>query len=101
MRAEWARTKARADRWSEEVVWLIEEMRRILQYFRWRAAWWRKRQNLRTDANPDVSRGLSAYANKQAALITALGHSFAAKWHPLHMKYSIPVEWPIEFIPTA
>lgn len=101
MRAEWARMKARADRWSEEILWLIEEMRRILHYFQWRAAWWRKRHNRRTDASPDASRGLSAYANKQAALITALGHSFTAKWYPLHVKHGLSVEWPVEFIPTA
>lgn len=101
MRAEWARMKARGDHWSKEVVWLIEEMCRILQYFKWKAGWWMKRQNLCIDSSPDISCGISAYTNKQAALITALGHSFAAKWHPLHVKHNISVKWPVEFIPTA
>ncbi|KAF7967413.1 hypothetical protein HWV62_34385 [Athelia sp. TMB] len=101
IRAEWARTKARADRWDEEVMWLVEEMRRILAYFQWKDRWWRKKQNLREDASPDITRGLNAYAAKQAALVTALGHYFASKWMPIHKKHNIKVEWPIEFIPAA
>lgn len=101
MRAEWARMRARADRWSEEVIFLVEEMRRILQYFLWRVAWWRRQRALRPDASPDVARGLMAYSNKQASLVMALGHSFAQKWYPLHEKHTIAVQWPSEFIPTA
>ena len=37
MRAEWAQTKARADRWSEEKQLVQEEMRRVLAYFQWKA----------------------------------------------------------------
>lgn len=101
MRAEWARMKARSDRWSEEVLWLVEEMRRILQYFGWKSAWWREQCDQREDASPGVARGLNAYAEKQAALFTELGHSFAWKWHPSHIKHGITVEWPSEFIPST
>lgn len=101
MRAEWAWMKARADRWSEEVIWLVEEMRRILQYFCWRATWWKRRRALRKDANPAVARGLQAYSEKQAYLINALAHSFAQKWYPLHQKHAIDVQWPSEFIPST
>ncbi|KAF7982533.1 hypothetical protein HWV62_28158 [Athelia sp. TMB] len=100
MRAEWCRMKARADRWSEEYIWLVEEMRRILSYFDWKAGWWCSRRGLRTDASPAVLRGLNAYAEKQAALITKLGHKFARIWYPMHQKHAIKVEWPAEFIPT-
>ncbi|KZP28679.1 hypothetical protein FIBSPDRAFT_728847 [Athelia psychrophila] len=101
MRAEWARMQARADRWSEEGIWLVEEMRRILSYFEWKANWWCRQHDRRTDASPDAMRGLNAYADKQAALVTALGHSFAQKWYPFHLKHNISVEWPVEFIPIA
>ncbi|KAF7976045.1 hypothetical protein HWV62_7952 [Athelia sp. TMB] len=101
MRAEWARMLARSDRWSEEVLWLVEEMRRILQYFLWKAGWWRRKCNQRDDVTPDIARGLNAYAEKQAALFTALGHSFAHQWHPLHDEHGITVAWPTEFIPSA
>ncbi|KZP18442.1 hypothetical protein FIBSPDRAFT_893441 [Athelia psychrophila] len=101
MCAEWAQMQAQADRWSEEGIWLVEEMCRILSYFEWKANWWRRQHDRHTDASPDVMRGLNAYADKQAALVTALGHSFAQKWYPFHLKHNISVEWPIEFIPIA
>ncbi|KAG2742314.1 hypothetical protein P692DRAFT_20811856 [Suillus brevipes Sb2] len=36
-RIEWCKARARAMRWAEEVELLKEEMRRILQFFEWRA----------------------------------------------------------------
>lgn len=100
MRAEWARMKARADRWSEEVIWLVEEMWRILQYFLWKATRWRRRRSLRTEGSPEVACGLAAYSEKQAFLIMALATSFAQKWYSLHQKHAIDVQWPSEFIPS-
>ncbi|KAJ7099018.1 hypothetical protein C8R44DRAFT_593419, partial [Mycena epipterygia] len=41
LRVEWAKTRARAHRWTEEVDLLEEEMRRILVFLEWRAGWWR------------------------------------------------------------
>lgn len=92
--------KARSDRWSEEVLWLVEEMRRILQYFHWKSGWWKEQRDQREDATPDIARGLNAYAERQAASLTALGHSFAQKWHPLHVKHNITMQWLPEFIPS-
>ncbi|KAF7300835.1 hypothetical protein MKEN_01309400 [Mycena kentingensis (nom. inval.)] len=43
LRIEWARTRARALRWNEELDLLEEEMRRILAFFSWRAEWWESR----------------------------------------------------------
>jgi len=40
MRVEWAKTKARADRWHEEVLLVSEEMCRVLYFFQWKAEWW-------------------------------------------------------------
>ncbi|KAG1869682.1 hypothetical protein C8R48DRAFT_746879 [Suillus tomentosus] len=37
MRVEWAKARARSLRWSEEVLLLKEEMRRVRQYLDWRA----------------------------------------------------------------
>jgi hypothetical protein len=37
---EWARARARAARWSEELQLLCEEMRRTLAYTSWKATWW-------------------------------------------------------------
>ncbi|KAG1786540.1 uncharacterized protein HD556DRAFT_1449630 [Suillus plorans] len=37
---EWCKSRARALWWSEEVELLREEMRRVLEFFAWQAAWW-------------------------------------------------------------
>ena len=39
MHTEWARSRARAARWGEEVELLGEEMRRVIEYFEWKAKW--------------------------------------------------------------
>jgi len=37
---EWAKSRARAQRWHEEVLLLKEEMRRVLVYFEYKVSWW-------------------------------------------------------------
>lgn len=39
VRVEWAKAKARRDRWTEEVELLREKMRRVLQSLEWRERW--------------------------------------------------------------
>ncbi|KAK7045173.1 CxC2 domain-containing protein [Favolaschia claudopus] len=39
VRVEWSRSLARKTRWCEEVMLLREEMRRVLRYLAWQAAW--------------------------------------------------------------
>lgn len=79
MHAEWAHMKVWADRWSEEVIWLVKETWHILQYFLGRATWWKFRQVLWTDKSLEVAYGLDVYTEKQANLIMALAHSFSHK----------------------
>ncbi|KAJ7196053.1 hypothetical protein GGX14DRAFT_403533 [Mycena pura] len=43
LRIEWARTRAKAHRWSEEVDLLEEEMRRIRAFLTWHSKWWMER----------------------------------------------------------
>ena len=40
LRIEWCKARARAQRWSEEVRLLLEEMRRVLQFLQWKALVW-------------------------------------------------------------
>ncbi len=77
MRVEWAKTKARADRWHEEVLLVSEEMRRVLYFFQWKAEWWSSQSALRMDAPIRVQRGIAAYAAKQVAISHAMATSFA------------------------
>ncbi|KAJ7856844.1 hypothetical protein B0H14DRAFT_3448242 [Mycena olivaceomarginata] len=65
IRVEWARVRARKDRWDEEVMLLREEMRRVLRYLEWQAQWWRDRATRRKDWDSATAAGAEAYALKQ------------------------------------
>jgi hypothetical protein len=84
LRVEWAKAKARADRWEEEVILLDEEMRRVLVFCGWKNTWWKEQIANRPEGlagvSSELAEGLSAYAESQAAMETALAMSFAGKW---------------------
>ncbi|KAK7043444.1 CxC2 domain-containing protein [Favolaschia claudopus] len=80
VRVEWCRALARKTRWCEEVMVLREEMRRVLRYLSWQAAWWREREVWREDVTSEVAGGLRAYATKQAEWMDRLAEFFRAKW---------------------
>ncbi|KAJ7037089.1 hypothetical protein C8F04DRAFT_1180815 [Mycena alexandri] len=81
LRIEWAKARARALRWTEEVDLLEEEMRRIQQFLTWRAGWWRERADGRGREQDGPQReGERAYAYRQAKLQEDLCANFAAKW---------------------
>ncbi len=80
MRAEWARCKARADRWDEEQALLLEEMRRIIEYFQWKSRWWRNQAGRRADVPARLKCGLRIYARKQAAVFYKLAIRTASFW---------------------
>ncbi|KAJ6488281.1 hypothetical protein C8R47DRAFT_1071998 [Mycena vitilis] len=69
LRVEWARAKARKNRWEEEVLLLREEMRRLLRYLDWIVATWETRATqtaTRQGLEEGTRAGLEAYAWKQA-----------------------------------
>ena len=101
MRAEWAKTKARADRWSEEVLLVTEEMRRTICFLEWKANWWLKLTYSRPDTPLRVQHGVAAYAAKQAAVCRSMATSFAKCWYPVLAKQQIQVEWPSQYIISA
>ncbi|KAJ6447425.1 hypothetical protein C8R47DRAFT_1181554 [Mycena vitilis] len=80
IRVEWSRARGRKVRWSEEVMLLREEMRRVLRYLGWQAGWWRERVDARPDVSPVLAAGLRAYALKQASWHDRLSGFFRAKW---------------------
>ncbi|KAJ7763712.1 hypothetical protein B0H16DRAFT_1454979 [Mycena metata] len=69
LRIEWAKTRARFLRQSEQLDLLEEEMRRILQFLRWRAEWWDARAGQRPHAPEDEAEAVPgvAYAPKHPA----------------------------------
>ncbi|TFK79078.1 hypothetical protein K466DRAFT_606418 [Polyporus arcularius HHB13444] len=91
MRAEWARCKARAERWDEEKKLLLEEMRRVIAYFEWKASWWRDQARRRQAVSARLRRGLVIYAEKQAAVFEALAGRTASFWvNELHDMGPLP-----------
>ena len=92
---------ARRDRWDEETLLLLEEMRRILQYFHWKAEWWQRRANRRSDAPEAVQRGAAAYAMKQADMFIAMAKSCSQKWYPFLVYKGVSVNWLPDFIPSV
>ncbi|KIP01314.1 hypothetical protein PHLGIDRAFT_55306, partial [Phlebiopsis gigantea 11061_1 CR5-6] len=77
---EWAKAKARASRWSEEVELICEEMRRAITYCTWKANWWQSRAEQRPDASPEMREGLRAYALQHAQEEKALAARWSAGW---------------------
>ncbi|KAJ7081651.1 hypothetical protein B0H15DRAFT_924210 [Mycena belliarum] len=81
VRVEWSKALARKDRWSEEVTLLREEMRRVMRYLNWKAAWWEGRRSARGTEIPAALRaGLDAYGARQAALYRQIGRRFKTAW---------------------
>jgi hypothetical protein len=81
LRVEWARSRARMQRWAEEIELLQEEMRRTLAYLEYRAVWWDNRCTLRTNTVfLDVRDGIRAYAAKQSAILRCRAKGFKKLW---------------------
>ncbi|KAJ7725467.1 hypothetical protein B0H16DRAFT_1332689 [Mycena metata] len=96
LRIEWAKTRARFLRHREQLDLLEEEMRRILQFLRWRADWWDERAGRRPQAPEDDKRrvphvayapkhrayqeGNVAYARRQAGILRKRAEQFEKTW---------------------
>ncbi|KAJ7093352.1 hypothetical protein B0H15DRAFT_947488 [Mycena belliarum] len=80
VRIEWAKARARACRWREEVDLLEEEMRRILAFLSWRAGWWRSQVGRKGLLEGPQLQGETAYALRQAALQVELRARFLREW---------------------
>ncbi|KIJ90500.1 hypothetical protein K443DRAFT_116509 [Laccaria amethystina LaAM-08-1] len=89
MRAEWAQTRARKCRWSEEFLIIQEEMRRVLAYHEWRAEWWLEQASRRQNADPSVLSGISAYAQKEASICLHMAARCATYWLPIMRKHGV------------
>ena len=97
LRVEWAKSRARAARWTEEVELLCEEMRRTLVFLEWRAEWWRKRAHHRVDAPAHLRHGIEAYALRQAALQQRIANCHAKHWLPVLKSKGIIPCWGLRY----
>ncbi|KAK7017442.1 CxC2 domain-containing protein [Favolaschia claudopus] len=80
VRIEWSRAQARRDRWTEEVMLLREEMKRVLRFLHSRAIWWEQRLVVEREVREDVRAGLRAYAARQASMARAIARRFRSMW---------------------
>ncbi|KZP18029.1 hypothetical protein FIBSPDRAFT_956594 [Athelia psychrophila] len=83
LRVEWAKSKARAGRWCEEVKLLCEEMRRVIAYGRRLAECWDDDAQMRLSAAavPDqLQEGLQAYASEHAAMESRIAGQLEEQW---------------------
>ncbi|KAJ7833212.1 hypothetical protein B0H14DRAFT_3087705 [Mycena olivaceomarginata] len=80
IRVEWTKARARADRWKEELLLLEEEMRRVLEFCRWKAKWWDNQRAARTGVPGPLAEGLWAYATEQAAREREWAAQWEGKW---------------------
>ena len=80
LRPDWARSRARVHRCKEELQLLLEEMRRTLDFLKYKASWWEERAAARATALPELAEGLASYAASQAEVQMSLSTSFVRLW---------------------
>ena len=88
-RLEWSKAYARRARWSEEVKLLKEEMRRILEFLRWKSNDWLCKGDHRIVSSlatcPFHLEGLRAYSSRQAHVYGDLHNHFLGIWRGLEL----------------
>ncbi|KAG1892033.1 hypothetical protein F4604DRAFT_1875514 [Suillus subluteus] len=80
LRIEWCKARAREARWSEELLLLLEEMRRVLMFLTWQGTWWSGLASAHHFKRSADSEGSRAYANRQSALREAMVEKFRQRW---------------------
>ncbi|KAF9782642.1 hypothetical protein BJ322DRAFT_1022239 [Thelephora terrestris] len=88
-RLEWSKARARAARWSKEVLLLREEMRRVLAFLRWKSNDWLRNGDPHTISPltdcPYQLEGLRAYAYRQANVFGDIHDHFLSVWKGLEL----------------
>jgi hypothetical protein len=92
-RLEWSKSYARSKRWEEEVELLKEEMRRTLEFFKWKSTLWSSKElKIDPSLSPALREGLIAYALRQAAVFTSLHDHFSSLWKGIELVDAPPDE---------
>ncbi|KAI0743686.1 hypothetical protein C8Q80DRAFT_1122101 [Daedaleopsis nitida] len=98
MRVEWARFRARALRWEEEVCLLEEEMHHILAYMDYKASWWRTQGSRRRHSVAlALCRALSIYAERQVITFDELKLSCLSVWIPYLKTFGTLPDWAVPY----
>jgi hypothetical protein len=79
LRVESCKARARAMRWSEEVLLLQQEMRQVQAFLRRQGHWWEERHLLHADLSAGDEEGMRAYALWQSEQ-RSLSVNFGEHW---------------------
>lgn len=97
VRIEWCKAQARAKRFEEEVELVVEEMRRTLAYFEWKACEWERHATtppLGCQAiDKTTAAGITSYAYKQANVQREMVKVFIDDWHELLKENALGSYW--------
>lgn len=81
IRVEYLKSRARANRWSEEVELLEEEKRRTLEFFGWKRRWWTSHSTSSIGGiGADYIEGFAAFAHSQARVYEELEETCRDRW---------------------
>ncbi|KAF6740893.1 hypothetical protein DFP72DRAFT_996362 [Ephemerocybe angulata] len=83
IKIEWAKSRARAARYHEEVNIVREEMRRTIRFFTWKEKDWYQSATAKQTLGgieEDYNEGLQAYAKRQGAICLGLRRKFEHMW---------------------
>lgn len=77
---QWAKSKASARSWSDDVHLLVEEMRRVEAATHHIADRWTRDSKLRSGAPSELQEGLTGYAFRHTAMEERLANKWAEQW---------------------
>jgi len=80
LQVEWAKSRACAQRATEEVYKLKEEMQQVLETLKWEESDWKSRAGLRLGIKSDLAEGAKALSLMQALLKNDLANHFRFLW---------------------
>ena len=92
MKLEYAKSKARVERWQEEAILVAEEMRRTVEFLRWKANRWLQTADEHRSSD-SLHKGFDAYANRQANQFMMLSSKFCARWKDILSVNGLDTSW--------
>ncbi|KZT31986.1 hypothetical protein SISSUDRAFT_994515, partial [Sistotremastrum suecicum HHB10207 ss-3] len=98
MRVDWVKAYSRKQRWDEERALVVEEMRRMLAFYKWKSDWWMQKLDQRHEAPESVRAGLDAYCHKQAQMWKTMGMQCARLWVGSLRAFNIECPWIVEYV---
>lgn len=96
IRVEWCRLQERLRRFQEEVELTVEEMRRVLVFFEWKACQWEASAVSRNDqdsVDKQTKIGICAYAHRQASVCRRMITVFLHDWFALLESNDLGSSW--------